>query len=217
MSRLTDALDALVEQHRRLGSSIPDFLRPGLEPADARRSIEAIGLDPPDDIAELFGWHDGFDQAAWASTPGGAGFPRLWGDTYFARLDGAIVEYGKALQIERVSAQTELMAYGRVITSAAIWRESWFPVFSGGDETYAEDCAAGPGRGRIFDVHWHPGGSDEPIRPRFASLTALAEAVVRRFEQGAYAWNAGIRFLDERRDVLERLERVERAEAGGLA
>ena len=62
MSELVDALERLMVEHRRVGSPVPDYLLPGLDPAAIRARIAPHGLEPPDEAIELFAWHDGTDN-----------------------------------------------------------------------------------------------------------------------------------------------------------
>ena len=207
MSELTDALDRLMLEHRRIGSPVPDFLRPGSEPAKIRKRIAALGLEPPDDAIELFSWHDGSDNGRYVSSGAGVGYPRIFDDVFFGTIDEAVAYYRKCLQIDRDVAGVYADDADR------IWQLSWFPPFSGGLPTYGIECdPASPARGRIFEPWWHP-PIEDPIRPRFRNLTHLVESVVRRFEAGAYSWDEATRFLDSDFSVLDRLEQQERHEA----
>jgi cell wall assembly regulator SMI1 len=209
---LTASLDSLVERHRALGSTVPDYLRPGRDPAETRAAIEGLGLDPPDELVELFAWHDGLDADRWPRGPGRAGYPRLWGDVFFGTLDKTIEARETYLRIDRVARETELGAYGKAGDDT--WHPGWFPVFSGGTETFAVDCRRSPTRGSAFEVTWHPGPFGDPPLGRFKSLTAMVQAIVRRFDAGAYTWNPEIRWLDEDEELLNRLIAAEVNEAG---
>jgi hypothetical protein len=207
MSRFTDALDALVDRHRRLDSSVPEYLRPGLAPPDVRSAIGGLGLDPTEELVELFAWHDGLDTTAWPRGAGRAGFPRIWGDAFFAPLTFAIETYRESIRIDQVAAETELRAYGKA--GPATWNPEWFPAFSGGDETYAVDCGSSPDRGLVFDVWWHPEDVDNPTRARFKNLTRMMEAILRRFDEGTYSWNPEVGWFDIDDATLERLKTLE--------
>jgi len=207
MSRFTDALDALVDRHRRLGSSVPDYLRPGLDAPDVRSAIGELGLNPTDELVELFVWHDGLDAGAWPRGAGKAGFPRIWGDAFFAPLTVAVETYRESIRIDQVAAETELRAYGNA--GPPTWNPEWFPAFSSGDETYGVDCGSSPDRGLVFDVWWHPEDVDNPTRARFKNLTLMMEAILRRFDEGAYTWNPEIRWFDFDDAILDRLKTLE--------
>jgi hypothetical protein len=66
----------------------------------------------------------------------------------------------------------------------------------------------------LFAPEWHP-PIEEPIRPRFRSLTHLVQSVVRRFEADGYWWDTKVGFLMDRHEVLEPLYAQELLEARG--
>lgn len=209
---LTTALDDLIDRHRRLGSIVPDFLRPGRDPAEIRAAIEALGVDPPDELVELFAWHDGLDAERWPRSPGVAGYPRLWGDVFFDSLDGSIEARETYLEIDRVARETQLSAYGSAGDDT--WHPGWFPAFAGGSsETYAVDCRDAPTRGSAFEVTWHPGPFGDPPLARFRSLSAMIRAIVRRFDAGVYAWDPEVRWFDQDDELLNRFIASELAQA----
>jgi hypothetical protein len=67
VSALIDRLDALVAALGALGSPVADHLRPGLDPADARRVLGAVAVHP--DVVALFAWHDGIDDLPGTDPP----------------------------------------------------------------------------------------------------------------------------------------------------
>jgi hypothetical protein len=201
-------LDRLIAEHRRIGSPVPDYLRAGVAAADVERAVRgALGLPPPDEVVELFAWHDGVDNDRWVRDSAGTGFARLFGDTHFAPLLDCVTAFHEAIEIDR---QAGMYAPGDVDTS--VWQPTWFPVFTLGWETWSVECADTALRGRAYDVYWHPPIGD-PTEPRFQSLTHLVRSVVRRFEADGYWWDPSLRFLQERNDVLDGLYRVEQAES----
>jgi hypothetical protein len=208
VDELTNALEALMAQHRRIGSPVPDYLRPGLAAATVRETIaKAVGIDASDDLLELFGWHDGVDDASWQRDGVGMGFARLFGDTYFAPLSDAVDEYRS-----RIATDEQVALYSTPETALVTWKPSWFPALDGWD-TYGVECDfASPDRGRVYDPAWEP-PVDIGHGPRFRDLLHLVESAIRRFESGGYWWNPVDRFLEERADVIRPLYEREIAEA----
>jgi hypothetical protein len=207
VSDLTDALDRLIDEHRRIGSPLDRFLRPGISPDDARASLAGLGLAPHEDLVELYAWHDGCDEDAYRDTGAGVGFPRLFANVFFGPVARAVVLYRESLEIDRNVVAT----YGD--PDAATWRRTWFPPFSGGSPVYAVECdESAATAGAVYEVNWHP-PLEDPIRPRFRDLTHLVESVERRFRAGGYWWDAEARFFKQRREVLEPLYEREMAEA----
>jgi len=206
MSELVDALERLMLEHRRIGSQVPDFLLPGLDPETIRERIATLDIDPVAEVIDLFSWHNGTDNDRYLSSGAGIGYGRLFGDVFFGTLDEAIEYYGECLQIDRNVMEMYEEA-------ERTWPLSWFPPFSGGLPTYGIECdLASPTRGLVFEPWWHP-PIEEPIRPRFRSLTHLVRSVVRRFEADGYWWDSTIGFLRTRDEVLEPLFKQERLEA----
>ena len=208
MSELADALDALVAEHRRIGSPLPNYLRPGA-PADvAREQIRAtVGGQPPDDLVDLFSWHDGTDKDAWRRDEAGTGFARFFGDTHFATLATAVKVYADSIETDEITAR-----YSMTGTAPQLWTPSWFPAFATGDVVAVECDAASKDLGAVYDVNWHPPTSDVHV-PRFRDLLHLAQSMVRRFEAGGYWWDPAERFLEEREKILDPLYLQEIAEA----
>lgn len=209
MSDLTDALDALMAQHRRIGSPVPGYLRPGLRADDVRRQILAtVGVEPPADVVDPFVWRDGIDNEAWERDDVATGFARLFGDAYFAPLANAIRHYRERIEGDEIAALYSLP--GEAVQT---WKPSWFPVFSEGWETYGVECDPGsPDLARVYDPAWDPPAGVGP-GPRFRDMLHLVESAIRRIEAGGYWWDAESRFLEERREVLEPLFELEIAEA----
>ena len=210
MSELVDALERLMAEHRRVGSPFPDYLLPGLDPATIRAQIATIGLEAPDEAVELFAWHNGVDHDRYISDGAGIGYGRLFDDVFFGTLDEAIAYYGMCLEIDRGNA---------IFFEEAepTWRLSWFPPFSAGLPTYGIECdAASPVRAMVFEPWYHPPVED-PIRPRFRSLTHLVQSVVRRFEADGYWWDPKPGFLMTEDEVLDPMFEQERREARGGA
>ena len=207
MSELTEALEALLREHARIGSPVPGYLRPGVPPDRVRSQIvDAIGLEPHPDLVELFGWHDGIDDEAWVRDAAGTGFARLFGDTHFAPLADAVASYRESIEID---ATTALYSDGAIET----WKASWFPAFCQGWDTFGIECDPGsPNLGRVYHPSWEPPDAVGP-GPRFRDLPHLVDSVTRRFQADGYWWNAGDGFLEERLEVLDQLYEREIAEA----
>jgi hypothetical protein len=209
MPELTDALEALMAQHRRIGSPVPDYLRSGQLAGTVNETIRAtVGLDAPQDLLGLFAWRDGIDNETWERDDVATGFARLFGDTHFAPLADAIGEHRERIETDELVAR-----YSTPDAALVTWKPSWFPAFCRGWDTYAVECdPTGTDLGRIYDPAWEPPIAIGP-GPRFRDLLHLVESAVRRFESGGYWWNPADRFLEERADVLRPLYEREIAEA----
>lgn len=198
-----------MSQHRRIGSPVPDYLRPG-QPADRvlEQIVAVVRVDAPADAIDLFSWHDGIDNESWERDDVGTGFARLFGDTHFAPLGDAVRHYRERIETDQITAR-----YSMPGDAVQTWKPSWFPVFSEGWETYGIECDPGnPDRGRLYDPSWDPPASVGP-GPRFRDMLHLVESAIRRFQAGGYVWDTATRFLEERGEVLEPLYEREIAEA----
>jgi hypothetical protein len=208
VSELSDALDALLAEHTRIGSPAPGYLRPGLPADDVARQIAAsVGFDPPAELTDLYAWHDGFDNDAWRRDDVAAGFARLFDDTYFAPLADAVASRRESIQIDETTA-----TYAEPGTAPQSWKPSWFPAFCQGWDDYGVECQPGLAHGRIYAPSWQPPAEFGP-GPRFRDLQHLLESVIKRFQAGGYRWDRGQRFLVAEWDVIDRLAEVEGSEA----
>jgi hypothetical protein len=209
VNELTDSLEALLAEHRRIGSPVAAYLRPG-QPADRVRGqiVALVGADPPTDAVDLFAWHDGIDNERWEKDDVGTGFARLFGDTHFAPIADAVKEYR-----ERLETDARTASYAIDGAAAPTWKPSWFPLFCQGWDTYGIECdPASPDLGRIHDPAWEPPHGVGP-GARFRDLAHLVQSVIRRVEAGGYTWDPETRFLEERAEILEPLYEREIAEA----
>jgi len=207
VSELTDALDELIEQHRRIGSPVPKYLRRGLSEDRVRRQIaDAVGVDAHPSLVELFAWHDGLDNEAWERDGAGNGFARLFGDTHFAPLADAVGSYRESIEIDATTAR---YAGGE---APVTWGPSWFPAFCEGWDVYGVECKPGPESGFVFLPSWEPPPAIGP-GPRFRSLQHLVDSAIRRFRLDGYWWNSAEGFLEERLEVLDPLYEQELTEA----
>jgi hypothetical protein len=207
MSDLTTALERLEAVHRRVGSPVPDYLRPGADATHVREVIAAeTGFQPTEELVELFSWHDGIDNVAWLRDEPATGYARLFGDAHFSDLDYAAKMYRDTINIVQAPLGD--------VEAPQAWHRSWFPAFAGGSEPYSVELDAETSlRGAVFDAVWHPPIPDE-AEPRFGSLVHLVESVIARFEAGGYRWDPKERWLDVDESVLARRRVIERGEIG---
>jgi hypothetical protein len=92
-SPLVPLLDALRDEFRTRGLEVDRHLRPGLSRDAVVERTRELGLSVPDEIVELYGWHDGqSDEAEFA--PDAFQFR----DNAFISLERAIVERGQILE-----------------------------------------------------------------------------------------------------------------------
>lgn len=111
LSALLERLEtALTEQ----GLARPDDFRPGLDRGAIRERTAALPFDFPDDLLDLYAWHDGM--------PGADILPGL----SFISLDDAI---------ERYELATEMLSQG-----LGPWELDWFPILESGGCNHFVRC-----------------------------------------------------------------------------
>ena len=145
------ALDALVEEHDRLGSPIGDYLRPGTPPATVAAHLEGLGLTAPPDVVELYGWADGTDEAAWQAAAGPAPFLRFVGDAYFPTLDDARRWCRNIRDLAAIAAYDSDGA----LAPDELWHPTWFPVLRQDRGEFAVACSSGAAT--VHSVVWETG------------------------------------------------------------
>lgn len=199
MTDLTAALDALVAEHRALGSPVGDFLRPGLPAADVATQLDALGLPAPPDVVELYGWADGTDEDAWQAHAGQAPFLRFLGDLSFPPLDAAT----EWCRTAREMAATSSFDSPEELPPEAFWDPLWFPVFRLDRGEIAVSCSLDQ-LAQAHEVIW-----DRPDERRtFPSLTAFIVAATADLKD-RFVW------LSDDRVLLRREVAALRRSAGG--
>jgi cell wall assembly regulator SMI1 len=163
---LTTALDAIVAEHRALGSPVGDFLRPGLPAVVVVTQLDALGLPAPPDVVELYGWADGTDEAAWQVDAGPAPFLRFLGDLVFPSLDDAAAWCRSTREMAQVASEESMDG----LQPEAYWDPTWFPVFRPDRGEVAVTCSRHEPP-TVHEVVW-----DSPDRRTVPSLTEFTRA-----------------------------------------
>jgi hypothetical protein len=202
---LTESLEELVVEHDRIGSPLRSRLGPGLRRASVEAALRASGLSAPEELFELYAWHEIQDE------PGDRSRIEWFWPAAPYRLEEAIRDYSSVIQVgDGALTMAEFDELVRTRdprdTFNGFWREDWFPVLYGSPETYAIECGLADGRtagGGIWRVSWHPnaGFPDRRLEP---SLTALVNRAVELFRIGAYVWNTEYGTVEPVNEVFER-------------
>ncbi len=58
---LIESLEKLVDTHENRGVAMRQHIRPGLSRAEVQTALSALGLTPPEELYQLYEWHDGID------------------------------------------------------------------------------------------------------------------------------------------------------------
>ena len=181
MSALTTALEGLLAEHDRIGSPVRRYLTKGRPEAEVRSRLQALGLDPADDLVAFYAWQDGIETDVWRRK-------HETGDLYLYPVytSPSLIEAEELLRIGRlVSAE----AFGTArrkredIPDVGYWAKSWFPLFIG-DRTFVAD-SRGDRSSMVWGQASHPDG---PTMPLYRSIVELIDDIAGRFRRGAYTW-----------------------------
>jgi hypothetical protein len=200
--RLIDSLEALVEEHDRIGSPLRNRLAPGVPRDRIESAVMALGLSPPEELIELFAWHEVRDD------PGDR-----WRVTWFwpaspLRLNEAVNEYRHAMRIGGVTPaelDMQVAAAGSGSTLTGFWRSDWFPILERGEG--AVQCAINGdvlGRSPVWRQNWHPNENFQAAQLA-PTLTDFVDRIVELFRAGAYQWDAEYQAITTVDDVFDRL------------
>ena len=202
---LADVLDELVVEHDRIGSPFRSRLGPGLPRSTIEATLQGLGLSAPDEVVELFAWHEIRDAEGdrsrvewfWPAAP--------------LRLDEAVKTYRQVIKVgEGALTRAGFDELVRTIDPAdsftGFWRDDWFPILYGTPEEYAVECGPNPdppAQAAVWRVCWHP-DTGFPTMQLAPSLTAFVSRVVELFRLGAYVWNTEYDSLDTVEAVFNR-------------
>lgn len=158
MHELLHSIDAGL---KRLGrTKTLSLLRPGLPVDEVHRSLQALELESPEDLACAYAWHDGTD----ASTGVPLDDLHLFPGFYFLSLHDACANHKAFRDDDR-------------------WDESWFPILAnGGGDFFAVVCATGPQYGRV--VHFRIDALNHPVE--YSSTEALFRTIATAYEDGVF-------------------------------
>jgi hypothetical protein len=184
---LTDSLEALVEEHDRIGSPLRERLAPGAPDELVDSTIRALGLSPPAELVELFAWHEVRDNPGdkWRTT-------WFWPASPFTLIE-AVDEYRHAMEIGGVTPaelERHVAAAGPGSTLTGFWRSDWFPILDHGEG--AVQCAINGETlegSPVWRQNWHPNENFQAalLAP---TLTDYVDRIVELFRAGGYQWNA---------------------------
>lgn len=187
---LVDSLEALLAEHDRIGSPLRSELGPGEPPERIADAVRGLGLAPPGELVELFGWRQvrpellGAPRVAW-----------FW-PAQPRHLREAVDHYRQSIEIGGITpaALEEVIRAGQPPEASftGFWRTDWFPWLLGSPEEYAIECGEGASEAPVWRVNWHPDPGFETTRIA-PSVEDLIDRVVALFRAGAYAWNAQYR------------------------
>jgi cell wall assembly regulator SMI1 len=187
MTEVPGILDALAEEHQRLGSPLRRFLRHGAAADDVRATLATLGLAPVPAVVDLFGWADGVDQARWLrASPGAARLTLFWP----AQLLDLATSRAILLQTR---AEAPVLERAPDAPTTGYWVRTWLPVLHGSPELYVVDCGPSSAAAvwRVSDIP----SDDFPTRQVAASLGEYLASVLALFKANAYRWDPAQRAI----------------------
>jgi len=170
--RLTGALQALERAIADVCNPLARGLQPGVAPTEVRARVAERGIEPPDDLLTLFGWHDGYVSSSDTAPAEGWVGPAL-----------RIISLSEACDVhDLISTTLALKVELNEISSVA-----WFPVFdmSGWDVVVMNCGPEDPRRGEVMGL-----SPDMPVSAQ--RPMSLVEPVVRWTEyirSGVWTWD----------------------------
>jgi hypothetical protein len=133
---LTESLEALVVEHDRIGSPLRSRLGPGVPRARVEAALQGFGLSAPEELIELFGWHEIRDE------PGDRSRVEWFWPAAPLTLDEAVRTYRDVIRVgEGALTRAEFVELVRTHdprdSLTGFWREDWFPILYGSPEQRA--------------------------------------------------------------------------------
>lgn len=87
---LVDSLERLVDIFENRGVAMRQYLRPSLTRAEVQTALGRLGLNPPEELYQLYEWHDGIDTL---NAP-----KKLFMEHQFLPLNKAVQEHAELLR-----------------------------------------------------------------------------------------------------------------------
>lgn len=142
-------------------------------PSRIRAVFAAAGIAAPEELVELYSWHDGMNQALWTRLQRmhqASGRPLGSGPIEF--LPGILFP----------SLHESIADHSRLESDDPGWRSEWFPVFVTARGRFAVECS---GDGVVLFV---PQGDSRAAEIRFSRLSELLTVAAGRFADGSWDW-----------------------------
>lgn len=136
-------------------------LRPGLSRADVQAALSSLGLIPPEELYELYEWHDGVDVL---NTP-----ELLFGEYQFLPLNDAVQEY-----------QEIIKHYSQIVSSINLAQCFPFASFQGANCTiYCEPTLVDGLQHPVIEIY-------HGIGVLFENIERMTQTVAEWFASGIY-------------------------------
>lgn len=163
---VTDALQALEQEWRRLGAPTEQALAPGVPEREVRRRLEGQLHSVTPELVAWFGWHDGCLYSAWQAAPLGL---------QLLSLDEALISRQQQLTVQP----------GDPVSPGPTWNPGWLPITDAPSSAmYALDTDTQ----QLLFVDWWSAEFAEPVAPDLQTAVLFWVDVLR---QDYYRWING--------------------------
>jgi len=159
---LAQSLDRIVDIFEHRGVSMRQHLRPGLSRAEVQSVLSPLGLIAPEELYELYEWHDGVDDLY---EPG-----LLLGEHQFLPLKEAAKEY------------PEVVKYYNYDDPSSLDLTKWFPFASFDGSYFGVYCDPTPFEGLQYPVI----RVFEGVNTEFENIDRMVETVLEWIRLGVY-------------------------------
>ena len=178
-SELAQALDLLVDRWERAGSPVRAALRPAPPRGVVERHLTDLGLNPTDELVDLYAWHDGVEGC------------ELFWETDFHSLADATEEWRLNQSLAAEDPDVGASAEARLGWPGP---PEWFPaLYMDGSELLVLDNSDTPDRGSV----WFTFTQSESER-LFGSLLEGVLGAVWCIETGLWRIEDGTRVVCDR-------------------
>jgi hypothetical protein len=178
-----EAFEALLDEHRRIGSPLGQYLRPGRSEAEVRSALRRLELDVPDELVAWFGRQDGIDHERHRRDRAAAGGVGGRLGLYYPNAFPYGLDEAAAQTADLRARRSALVPY---VDPDERWRDDWLAVVMTEPEWVVVECHRGP-TAPIWRVSWDV---DEEVSEQvLPGIGAYLEAITSTFRRDRYVWN----------------------------
>lgn len=164
---IASLLDTIVEHLARSNYPIAECLRPGLVQSEVLRHINALPIQLPSEIVEVFMWRNGVERSVQKCLQ----YALITPDFFLLSLDEAINYYEGFQTASNIDPER--------------YDSNWFPLFAnGGGDYYFINCDREAHS--IIGYFSHYDELDESPPVLYTSLSMMLATIIRCYQEEAY-------------------------------